>query len=236
MISITLFYLVRIHENQERTFKQMQIHYGSFVNTIARLIEAKVPSLDDLKTYLQRCYRDLRPQLELAGSFTKVMFITEAKHSIINVDCLEAIVDYFNIDEAKDYITAYKVAVEDFCEVTLNVCCNECFKVTRGPSSYLKCETIKFVLEWEADECSLFDIRVLLRKAFKDNANEVQVVSINEGNSIIVTCYAPRYTMDILLMEAEKNLDLLRGIGLTKLTISYYTIWDGRTRDKVRNE
>ena len=214
----------------------MQIHYGTLVDTVARLIKVKVPSLDELKTYLQRCYRELRPQLELAETFKKVMFIIEIKHNIIDVDCLEAIVDYFNIDEAKDYITAYKVAVEDFCEVTLNVCCNECFKVTRGPSSYLKCETIKFVLEWEADEYSLYDIRVLLRKAFKDNAKKVLVSNINEGNSIIVTCYAPRHAIDILLIEAEKNLDLLRGIGLIKLTISYYTIWDGRTRDKVRKK
>ena len=41
--------------------------------------------------------------------------------------------------------------------------------------------------------------------------------------------------MDVLLMEAEKNLNLLRKMGLIKLTIGYCTVWDERTKDKVKD-
>ena len=231
-IVIHLLIEANIQFNQKR-FNQM-IYYGILVSTVPQLIEAKVP-LEDLKTHLQFCYRDLRPQLELAESYKEVMFIIEDKHTIIDIDCLQAIVEYFDIEEAKDHITAYQLAIEEFCkEITLTVCFNESFKLTN--SSLLKCETVEFVLEWNGDEYSLNDFKVLLQKAFQDMANRVQVRYIKEGNFIIVTCYAPRHIMDILLMEAEKNLDLLRGIGLIKLSIGYCTVWNEHTRDKVRDK
>ena len=226
--------MINVQFDEKRNFNQMRIYFGTLVNTVAHLIEASVPSLEDLKTYLQLCYDELRFQLELADSFKKVMFIVKDKNTIIDIDCLQAIVDYFNIEEAKDHIAAYKIAIEEFCEeIKLSVCCNENFKTES--CSLLTCETIKFILEWEANEYSLCDIRVLLQKAFKDMAKKVQVRCVNEGNSIVVTCYAPRNLMDILLMEAEKNLDLLKGVGVIKLTLGYYTIWDRCTRDKVSN-
>ena len=228
-IIIYLLIEANIQFNQKR-FNQM-IYYGILISTVARLIEAKVP-LEDLKTHLQFCYRELRPQLELAESYKKVMFIIEDKHTIIDIDCLQAIVEVFNIEEAKDHIAAYQLAIEEFCkEITLTVCFNESFKLTN--SSLLKCETVEFVLEWNGDEYSLNDIKVLLQKAFQDMANRVQVRYIKEDNFIIVTCYAPRHIMDVLLMEAKKNLDLLRGIRLMKFTIGYHTIMDEGTRDKV---
>lgn len=230
--------LVSVSSDQKRKFNRMRIYYGTLVNTVAGLIErAEVPSLEELKTYLQICYKELRPQLKYTESFTKVMFVIEVKHTIIDVDCLQAIVDFFNIEEAKDHITAYKVAIDEFCEeIRLDVCCNEVFKVKNSPYSHLKCETIEFVLEWEVEEHPLSDITALLKKAFQDMAKKVQVRYIKEGNSITVTCYAPRNIMGVLIMEAVKNLDLLRGIGLIKLSIGYHTVWDEHTRDKVRDD
>ena len=42
--------------------------------------------------------------------------------------------------------------------------------------------------------------------------------------------------MDILLVTTEENLGLLTEMGLSKLTIGYYTIYDKHQRDKVRDE
>ena len=123
--------------------------------------------------------------------------------------------------------------MEEFCEETTpDICCNKSFNTVS--SSLLKCETIEFVLEWEANKYSLSDVRALLQNSFQDMAKKVQVRYIKvDSNFVIVTCYAPQNIMDILQMEARKNLDLLRKIGLIELKISYYSIWDRHTRDKV---
>ena len=51
------------------------------------------------------------------------MKIVEEKCTIINIACLEAVIDHYDIQNAKCHVTAYKSAVEKFCkEVKLNVC------------------------------------------------------------------------------------------------------------------
>ena len=52
---------------------------------------------------------------------------------------------------------------------------------------------LEFVLEWKIDEHTFNDIRDLLSKAFEDLVNCIEIQVINEGNSIIVTCYAPHF-------------------------------------------
>ena len=213
----------------------MKVIFGNLIETVEPLIAKGVPSLEELKKYLRRCFRELKPQLSSAESFDDVMELVEDKCTIINICCLEAIVDHYNITEAKRHITEFKTTVDMFCEkVKTDVCINQNFKVTS--SHHLTCETIEFVLEWEADKYTLSDIKDLLSKAFKDMAKSVQVRAIKEGNSIIVTCYAPHYMMDILLITAKENLDVLKEMGIIKLTLSYYTIYDKHQRDKVRDE
>ena len=199
------------------------MYFSTLINTVARLIEDKVPSLEDLKTYLQKHFDELRLQLEYAKSLKQIMFLVKYKDTIIDIDCIQAIVDHLDIEEVKDHIAAYKMTMEEFCEeTTLNICCNENFKT--ASSSLLKCETVEFALEWKALEHSLSDVRVLLQKAFNDMAKKVQLHYITvEGNSTIVTCHAPQSIKDILLMEAEKNLNLLKEAGLLELRFGYHT-------------
>ena len=235
LLFILLVPKVNIESDQKCYFTWMRIYYGTLIKTVTHLIEAKDSSLEDLKSYILFCYSELRPQLENAQTLTDIMVIVKDKNTIIDIEYLEAFVDYFNIQEAKDHIVAYKVAIEEFCEeITLNVCFNESFAIVS--SLLLKCDTVEFVLDWEADKHSLCDIRVLLRKAFNKLAKNVHVRGLTEEYSITVTCYAPQNIMDILLIEAEPNLDLLRSIGLIKLTIGYHTLWDGLNRDQVREK
>ncbi|XP_019858261.1 PREDICTED: uncharacterized protein LOC109586506 [Amphimedon queenslandica] len=65
---------------------------------------------------------------------------------------------------------------------------------------------------------------------FKDN--QVEVVVIKEGNSIIVTCYAPHYLMESLLVTARDSVDMLKEMGLISLTIGYYTVYDEHAIDE----
>ena len=210
----------------------MRAKLGELIYTVSPLISNVIPSLEEFKKYLRRCFRELRPQLAIAQTFDNVMDAVEEKCTIINICCLETIVNYYKVKEAKNYITAYKMEVDAFCvEVKLNVCENKDFMT--GPSSLLKCDTIEFVLGWNTDEHTLSEIRDLLWKAFGDMANKIFVKELKKGNSIVITCYAPQIIMNILLMEAEKNLHLLIKLGLIKLTIGYFVLWNECTRDKV---
>ena len=211
----------------------MRVTFGNLIEAVVPLIEKGIPSLEELKRYLRRCFRELKPQLAIAESFDNVMELVEDKCTIINVCCVEAIVDHYNITEAKKHITQFKVTVDAFCEnIKLSICCKESFKRISS-SHHLICETVEFVLEWKTDEHTLNDIRVLLSKAFEDLVNSVQVRIIREGNSIIVTCYAPHHMMEFLFLTAVENLDLLKEIGLMRLTIGHDTIYDKHKRDKV---
>ena len=217
------------------SFDQIKVAFGNLIHTVAPLIAKGIPSLQELKTYLRRCFPELKSQLSKVESFDDIMDVVQEKCTIINVACLEAVVECYKIEEAKRHVTAYKSAVDKFCEeIKLNLCENENFMT--GTFSLLKCETIKFVLEWEPDDYTLSQIRVLLQKAFQNMAKRVLIKAINEGNSIIVTYYAPQHIMDVLLMEAEKNLHTLIKMGLMELIIGYHTIFDGNKRDKVRDE
>ena len=209
----------------------MRMIFGTLKYKVARLIATNV-TLDDLKSYLQWCFIEIRPQLADARSIDEVLFIFEQKYTITNVYCLEEIVDHFNIAEARDHITGYKKALSEFCNLKLSQCLNK--NLGSDSSPQLTGETIEFVLDWEPDKYTLHDITSLLWKTFKEMANDIHVRVMTEGNSITITCYAPQHIMDSLLMEAEKNLDILRGSGLMKLTIGYYTLWDIHTKDKVK--
>lgn len=214
------------------SFDQIRAKLGELIYSVTPLISDMIPSLEEFKKYLRRCFRELRPQLAIAQTFDDIMDAVEEKCTIINICCLETIVNYYKVKEAQNYITAYKSEVDVFCaEVKLNVCENKDF--ITGPSSLLKCDTIEFVLGWKTDEHTLNEIRDLLWKAFGDMANKIFVKELKKGNSIIITCYAPQNVMNILLMEAEKNLHLLINLGLIKLSIGYITLWNVHARVKV---
>lgn len=188
-----------------------------------------------MKKYLERCFPELKLELYHTKSFDDVINIATKKCTIIDIVCLETIVDHFNIKVAVDHIIAYKTAIDLFCDdVKLSVCCNESFKT--ASLDLLTCETIQFILDWEADKFTLRDIKTLLIKAFKEFGKNIQVITIKEECSITIICYASHDIMDILMMEGQKNLHLMRDMGLIKLTVGYFTIWDKYKRDKVRKE
>ena len=201
---------------------------GRLLHNIAPLIKSAIPSLDDFISLLKRCRREVKPQLSIAKSFDNVMDIVEENCSIVSITILETIVDHYSITEAADYILAYKTHLEEFCEI--NICNVQLKKLS---SSLLTCNTIKFIVNWEVTKCTLSAIKGLLWKAFHDFDKKVEVVALNEVNSIAIVCYAPHHLMDSLLLTAQDNLETLIELGLIQLTIGYYTVYDKRTKDKV---
>ena len=223
-----------LQRGYEHEFDQMRAAFGTLIFDIAPLIEARIPSLDELKKYLGCCFQELEPQLSTAESFDKVMKLVQNQCTIINICCLETIIKHYKITEAMQHITKFNECVDDFCKkVKADVCCKQNFEIALS-CPRLICETIKIVVEWKTNECTLRHITGLLSKAFGDMASSVQVRTIDDGNSIIIICYAPLRLMDFLPMSAKENLDLLKMMGVIKLIIGYHTIYDKRKNDEVR--
>ena len=169
---------IYIPRSYQYDFDQRIVLFGNLIETVTPLIAKSIPSLQELKTFLCRCYRELKPQLSIAESFDDVMELVEDKCTIINIWCLESIVDYFNITEANHHIKNYKAAVDSFCE---NIKANLCAELEIDlpyPG------TIEFILEWIVSEHALHQIQDLLSKAFCDMANEVIVRVKDEGKLI----------------------------------------------------
>ena len=218
--------------SQPDSFENLRQMFGRLISSIKCLIADNVSSLEDLKTNLQRSFRELKPQLAHAKSLDDVITIIVEKYNIINVDCLEAIVDHLDVKEAKDYITAYKRRADEFCkEVSLSMCCNESFKAV-SLSCLLTCETVQCALKWNADEHKLIEVQDLLTRLFKSNHNRVYIMDIRMGSHIIITCYVPKHIVDVLLIETTKN-DVVKESKLLKLTIGYSTVLDEIEKTEV---
>ena len=213
----------------------MRVKFGDLIVTVARLIEDVIPSLPELKSYIRKCFPELEDKLAEVESFDVVMDVVRDKDTIINISCLEAIVNHYKVVEAKQHLDDFKTAVDTFCKnIKADICSGQSFKI--DSSSLLPThETIEFTLGWNAHERTLKDIRGLLSKAFKDMTNFVQVRAI-KGGSIMVICYAPQYMMDRLLRTAKDNLHLLIEEGVVKLKIGTHTIYNKYKRDMVRDE
>ena len=148
------------------------------------------------------------------------------KYNIINVDCLEAVIVYLEITEAKAYFSSYKITVGTFCkEITLSMCFNESFISVLSPP--LLCnETVQLTLGCKVDKFKLHDVQVLLSKLFGDMHNRVYMAGIRKDDLITVMCYTPQYIMDVLLIEADRNRDVMEEFEVVGLKIGYVTVYD----------
>ena len=76
-------------------FNQMKAKLGNLILTVLPFIKSAV-KLKELKTYLRMSFQELKPQLAKAESFDDVMDIVREKCTIINIACLEAIINHCN--------------------------------------------------------------------------------------------------------------------------------------------
>ena len=185
---------------------------------VAPLIKAAIPSLEHLISYIRMIRPELRPHLSLAKSFNDVAEIIRDNCSITNIVLLEKIVSEFSVTAAEALIFNYSCGITEFCE--RRICGIQLKKI-----SPLNCNSIKFIVNWEVDKCTLNNIKDLLQRAFRNLVKRVEVVRTEKVNSIAIICYTPHQLMDVLLIEAQENIEELKKLGLIELTIGYYTVY-----------
>ena len=91
-----------------------------------------------------------------------------------------------------------------------------------------------FVLDWNAEEHTLEDVRDILAESFKRYAKHVQIKVIKKVNSIAVICIFPLSLATLLIANAQETLELVKTKGLVRLNIGHCTIYDRHRRDEVR--
>ena len=175
-------------------------------------------------------YPHLETEITNSKSINDVLDVVRGHCTLINISCLEGIVERFDIKEAEKHIDTYKDVVRSFCEKTkASLCLDETFKENKS-HPLLKCETAIFVLDWDPTNCTLQDIRDIIAESVKEN---VQIRVIRKGNSIIVTCFFPLSLTSSIIARAQETLESVKEKGLIQLTVGYCTIYDKRQRDKV---
>ena len=201
---------------------------------MTKILKNKPVSLDDLKYFLS-LYQELRKDTEAAESLIDAMRIVSDNTSLTNTKRLEAVAKEFDLQDAISLIEEFNKSIDEFCETiqTQHIYGQDFMK--HSHKNLLKSEQVKFVLEWEGDKTTLSDIQSLLRKAFHDNARHVMVKVVNEGNSIIVICYAPLHLHEALIRLVKDNEEDLRNEKVVSVTIGGFIIIKRETDDKVRD-
>ena len=177
-------------------------------------------------------YPHLKTEIIHSKSIDDVLNVVRDHCTLINISCLEGIVERFNIKEAETYIQKYKDFVQSFCEKTKAcLCLNETFKCSKS-HSLLKGETAVFVLDWDPTNYTVQDIRDIIAESVEGN---VDICVIRKGKSIIVTCSFPIWLTTSIIVRAQETLESVKKKGLLQLTVGHYTIYDHHIRDKVRD-
>ena len=202
------------------------------MSKVTKILKNKPVSLDDLKYFLSLYRRDA----ETAESLNDAMKVVCNYTSLTNTKLLEAVAKEFDLQDAIHLIEEFNKSIDEFCETiqTQHIYGQDFMKHSHKNLLKSDLEEVKFVLEWEGDKTTLKDIQSLLRKAFHDNARHVMVKVVNEGNSIIVICYAPLHLHEELIKLVKDNEEDLRKEKVHSVTIGGLAIIIRETTDKVR--
>ena len=220
---------VPIPRKLDSIFGSIRRKFAVTFSNIRKAIKTSPPNLEELKLFLEDGYSHLQSEIDSTESIDGILTVVRNHCTLININCLEGIVERFDIKEAEMHIQMYKDDVQSFCEKTkASLCLGEMFKVTRTP--LLKCETAIFVLDWDPTGYTLQDIRDIIAESIEEN---VQICVIRKGNSIVVTCFFPLSLTMSLIAKAQDTLEKVKKKGLIQLTVGYCTIYDKYQRDKV---
>ena len=219
-----------ISEYYQSQFEEKRKELHILITKMIKILKDNAISLEGLKYFLS-LRPEFRDDARAAKSIEEAMIVVSDHTSLINTKHLQAVAKRFKLQEAIDLIKTFDDSIEAFCKmIPIKHSYGKDF-MKHSRKNLLKPEKVEFVLEWEGDNTTLSDIRSLLRKAFHDKAKLVIVKLINEGNSIIVICYAPHHLHEELRSLVTSNEGDLRKMKVLSVTIGGFEILK---RDKVR--
>ena len=200
------------------------------------VMKTKHPSLEEMKCCLQSHYFHLKQHLVNITTIAEFLNLVKQKCSLIDIGCLEVVIHQFCLKEVKPHIEAYKCFINGFyCHVSIDSCLDETFEVV-AMSIPLKCETLKFFLNWKAsNNYRIRDATELLFVSFGESAKNVKLITLTEDIFLIMTCTIPYSLCSLLIKKAHENIESVKRKGVIKLTIADHIVFDERSRDNVRD-
>ena len=171
----------------------------------------------------------MREEVRAAESIDDALIVVCDHTSLINTSYLETVAKRFELKDAIVLIKEFNDSIVEFCSriKTEHIYGQDFMANKNFPES----DEVQFVLEWEGDKSTLSDIQALLAKAFHEEARRVMVKVVNQGNSIIVFCYAPPHLHEELKRLVTVNKGDLRKMKVLSVTIGGFEILE---REKVR--
>ena len=157
-----MFYVVKIHIPWSKGMESNSIMtpFAHMIYSVSRAVMESL-HLDRLKGFLYVYRSDLKAKLDNCDSISSVVELISEECSLTDITLLEAVVEHFNITEAKEYIEEYKSKLEEFYQ-SLPFRVRENFEAVE--TSPLICETATFVFDRGPDEKDLQTITDILAK------------------------------------------------------------------------
>ena len=223
---------IPVPRNLDPVFGKIRKAFAKAFSNIRDAINKSPPPLYRLKLFLEDGYPQFQTQIACSKSIDEILGVVRDHCTVINISCLEGIVEHFDIKEAETHIQAYNAFVHTFCKETkASLCLGKSFKATKH-SSLLKCETAVFVLDWDPKVCTLEDIKDILSVSLE---RDVEIHYIQRGESIIITCFFPLSQLGPLIAKSQETLEPMKKKGLVQLIVGNSIIYDYK-RDKVRDK
>ena len=104
---------------------QSEKKFGIAFSKIREAINKTPPPLDALMCFFADSYPHLETEITHSKSIDDVLNVVRDHCTLINISCLEGIVERFDIKETETHIQAYKDVVQSFCEKTKACLCLE---------------------------------------------------------------------------------------------------------------
>ncbi|XP_019855145.1 PREDICTED: uncharacterized protein LOC109584024 [Amphimedon queenslandica] len=205
-------------------FKSMRLKYGrTFFKVGSIMMQNYPPAIaDDMKQLLTFYDKELKPSLAQCQKISEILEIVWDKCSLNDIEILEFIVNELDIDEAKLVVQEYNEAIKEFSEMKLSQCLKEKFSY----GSPLSCEKVTIVVDQEAADLTLKDVRRLSGEIFRDLVPQIKLCVIRDDQSFTVICSFPLSLTEQLIAIALESIEILKENKVKRLTIGYCTVYE----------
>lgn len=202
----------------------MRLKYGRTFFKVGSIMRQKYPPAiaDDMKQLLTFYDKELKPLLAQCQIISEILEIVCDKCSLNDIEILEFIVNELDINEAKSVVQEYNEAIKEFSEMKLSQCLMEKFSY----GSPLSCEKVTIVVDQEAADLTLKDVRRLSGEIFRDLVPQIKLCVIRDDQSFTVTCSFPLRLTEQLIAIALESIEILKENKVKRLTIGYCTVYE----------
>ena len=213
----------------KKEFRQMRAKFVFTFQNVRLLFSTKKLAksqnvVSKMKATLTCYLPDFKPELSHKKTIKGILDVVERKCTIIDVHPLEVLAVQFKVKEAEDIIKEHKEAAKEFCKsVSVSLSKDETLQAI--PTRHLLCETITFVLNWDADKTMLQDVKDVLMDLELLHKYFIKVIGVGPGRSVAVTCYCPAEFISSLTMSVLHKIDMLQKRGLKEYIVGNCVIW-----------